>query len=73
MKENENFFDKTIARKLITHIILETCHMCCNGTRPFGEKFRNDENCDIAIAISSSHADPVLGFNIYPSALVGGI
>ena len=34
MKENENFFDKTIARKLITHIILETCHMRCNGTSP---------------------------------------
>ena len=31
------------------------------------------ENHDIAIAMSSSRADPLLGLNIYPPALAGGI
>ena len=31
-----------------------------------------DENCAIAIAMSSSHADPVLGLNIL-QGLTGGI
>ena len=32
-----------------------------------------NENCDIAIAMSSSHADPELGLKFYPTALGGGI
>ena len=37
------------------------------------DKFIIYENCDIAIAMSSSHADPVLGLNILSYCPGGGI